>query len=400
MSHLKPPFRPGTAGRCSCSVLRPLRMLAAMPAVAVVSALVVSSASGDGLRLQGTTDYLFYDWAGQRVLTKHHARFSLDLDRSGTWLLTVTSTLNTNGYFVDAFDGTNHFTIRYTTRLSQSAGSAELTAPIPIERGNHVADVSVGPYPLDLFPPERMIWFALASGPYLQSLESRQMPAPWRNPRLGLLAYSFTNTVEQHPGWPRAPVRAEFVTRGPREPSELADLLVPSGKTFLASREREEKKVRALEPGQFAARYSVGAFTNVFQAQIPLQYRLEVFWPGFGVNTTNRTVAEFFSGEVTNISRIHARVSRPDILGTMSVNDYRFHYQDSTHALNQLRYRITNHVWKEMADPSLQAGFRSLKATVRRYDHPWSRRIKRATLIVLIGGVVLLPLVLMRMKRQ
>lgn len=363
--------------------------------VAVLSSVATRA---EGLRVQGTTEYCFYDWTGERAITRHSGSFSVDLDRSGKWNLTAWSTVNTNGYFVDVFDGTNHFTITYSTRLSKAPGSPELSEAVPVERGNHVSSVSLGPYPLDLWPPEKVVWFALASGPYLADEQCRKMPALWRNARLELLAFSFTNVIEQGSDWPYSPVKAEFFTSASAKEEQHPELLVPNSKTFLANREHDQKKVRALKPGRLAARYSVETSTNFLGARIPLKYKLEVFWPGFGVNTTNRSLAESFAGLVTNIDRIDSTVGRPGILGSLTVNDYRFHYQDSQHALSDLRYKITNHVWKEVSDTGLRAGFNSLKATVPRYHNAWGRGIKAATLLILAAGLLVLPFVIFRRK--
>jgi hypothetical protein len=358
------------------------------------------AALADGFRVQGTTEYSFYNWTGERVVTRHLGSFSADLDRSGNWNLTAwCSTQDPNAFWVDAFDGTNRFMITYSTRFSKGPGSTELSEPVPIERGNHVAAVSSSPYPLDVWPLENVIWFALGSGQYLAGHQARNMPALWRSPRLELLAYAFTNVVEQDSRWPNVPLNAEFFTSVAPKEEELPGLLVPNSQSFLAMRDGDLKKARALEAGRLAARYSVEAATNFLGARIPIKYKLEVFWPGFGENTTNRSLAELYAGTVTNIARIDAAAGRPEILGTLTVSDYRFHHQDALHALNDLHYKITNHIWRELADTNLQAGFSALKATVPRYHNIWGRGIKAVTLLVLVAGALALPVVIFRRKR-
>jgi hypothetical protein len=247
---------------------------------------------------------------------------------------------------------------------------------------------------------ERFTWFALASGSYLSQPESNRMPAPWRNGRTDMLAYAFTNDIKEASTWPNVPLEAEFVTSPSLVDGELRDLVVPSnvrvfwkdgeqGTNVLVAvssnyigpfvrgedlglsapplqtnqmdprylmvprftmkflrGEEQGKSFPSVRPGQIAARYSVERSTNFSEVRIPLDYKLEVFWPGFGVNTTNRDTAEVYIGNVTNITGTDSNVGRPEIWGTITVDDFRSSH-DPVHALNGRRYNITDRAWKE-----------------------------------------------------
>ena len=357
-------------------------------AVWVVALLVVATTvvRADGLRLQGTTGYRFYNSTGERVIFGHKSNFTLDVDRAGTYLLEFHSTVNTNGYFVAGFDGTNHFHIMYSSRLSKSPGSADLTEAKPLEQLNHAAQEWLGPYPIDVMTLERVVWLALASGQYLGDPGSQRMPAPWRKPREEILAYSFTNVVTQDSTWLGAPVKAEFFTCAAPEVANLPNLVVPNSESFQESREKEERKVRALKPGVLAARYSVEAFTNLAGAQVPLTCKLEVFWSGFGRNATNLTPAELYTISVSNLATVDSRVNgEPKIIGTLSVDDYRYKYQDPKRAFNQLRYRVTNQVWRAIQNTELQTASQVMK-NIPRYASARSRDVKRAIVVVVASG--------------
>jgi hypothetical protein len=97
-------------------------------------------------------------------------------------------------------------------------------------------------------------------------------------------------------------------------------------------------------PGQFAARYSVQTFTNFLGLQIPVAYRMDVLWPGFGGLITNQGVALEFVGTVTSISSINSPVGPPEVLGGVAVDDYR--YQDPRHPESPLHYSIHDREWK------------------------------------------------------
>ncbi len=404
LNYLKQQPRVGARRRLSARPhpAGPIRYLLLVLTLLVSVPIAASShgASIEGLRLEGETADLFYDWGGGKGLPRHTGRFSLDVDRTGNWLLTASTTANTNGHFVDAFDGTNHYTIVYSSRLPKAPSSTTLNLPGPAEQDTNTASVSLGPYPSDLWPGERIVWFALASGPYQADPGSRKMPAPWRNTRLEPQSYSFTNTLQQDPAWPRSPLSAEFFTAVEPSPAEQTNLPLLNRGKLSTNRSPERQKVRAPKPGQLAARYTVERSTNMWGAQIPLAYRLEVFWPGFGVDTSDRSIAELHTGTVTNIARIDSSVGRPRIVGNLSVEDYRPPHRTSGFPSDPLRYRITNHVWREMTEKGIQVGAHKPKTSAPRTNTPVARALQSVLLFVLVAGVALVPLVLYRRHRE
>lgn len=163
-----------------------------------------------GLLLEGETEYRFYSATPRRVLNEQHGAFALRLDRFGRWQMSALSTMNVRERFVSGFDGANNFRITYTCRTDQYPGSPEMTEAAPLEEWHHGAAVSPGAYPFDVWPTERFVWFALASGTYLSQAESAQMPAPWGDGRTDLMAYVFTNELEKASSWPDVPIEVRL----------------------------------------------------------------------------------------------------------------------------------------------------------------------------------------------
>jgi hypothetical protein len=107
--------------------------------------------------------------------------------------------------------------------------------------------------------------------------------------------------------------------------------------------EEQGLKIPPLRPGRLAARYAVEQWTNFCSLAVPRHFKLEVFWPGLGVNTTNQGVASLEIGMITNVSAITSATGRPEINGELSVADYR---QNSVGSRNPERYHIWDHSWK------------------------------------------------------
>jgi RNA polymerase sigma factor (sigma-70 family) len=383
------------------SAIAPAQEQAAVPDSAQPRPAGDKTEALSGLRVQGYTEYRFFGFSDSRLISESHTAFTLDLDRSGRWLMAARAGFNTNACLVMGFDGANNYGVTYSSCKSIYPGSAELTEDIPYEKGVHNATISQGAYPFDscTWGNQRLIWFALASGSYLSQADAGRMPAPWRDARTDMLAYSFTNAIEMSAAWPTVPVAAQFVTCPSLAQRDLPDLVVPEnirvmrldpaeGKTVLVALssnfsgpfprgedyglsappiqansidpgllavamknipmrfmtgEEQGLKIPPLRPRRLAARYGVEQWTNFCSLLVPRHFKLEVFWPGFGVNTTNQSVASLEIGMITNVSAIASTTGRPEINGELSVADYR---QNPAGSRNPERYHIWDHTWR------------------------------------------------------
>ena len=92
-------------------------------------------------------------------------------------------------------------------------------------------------------------------------------------------------------------------------------------------------------------------------------------------------------------------LGRPQPIGTITVEDYRFKYSDPKNALAGLRYKISDGKWKEADDPNLQKGFAAMRTHSPRYSSVATRKIKQIVLCLIIA-TSLLPIILWLMRRR
>jgi len=398
-----PSGRATSSGLCSlqCLVLRTwlqaLLTLAPLPLLPAASTIATEPPTA--VRLSGTAFYSFIDWDTSRPIVQHHDQFLFDLSADGAWSMITRSTIDTNAHFVAAYDKTNVYTIYYATRGLKDRESFPWGDPVPLEKGNHLATVSPGPYLLDFWSPHVVTWLALAGSVSLTDDELTHMPAPWRDARQDLLAYAFA--VEPAYALPHAKIltQALFFT-APLRHTEPPYLESPTTASAYRSRIQQQEMLRMLPHGRLAARYTVQQWTNLAGLAIPLLYRFEVYPLGLGVDITNQTPASLVTGQVTNVALLPAVTAPPTILGTLSVRDYRFRYRDARNVLDFLRYGITNGMWKSTNDLFLRAGFEVVKVRSPRYQPSRDLLVKRAILIGILGLALALPFILHRLVHR
>ena len=398
-----PGSRATSSGLCSLrglvlrTCLQALLTLAPLPVLPAASTNAAEPPSA--VRLSGVTFYTAFPLTGSRPLLEHRYEFVFDLSPDGTWSMVTRSTVDTNALLVAAYDKTNVYTIYHATRISKSRHYPDFGDYIPLEKGNHLATVSPGPYLLDFYPGQAFIWFALAAGVFLSEEELAHMPAPWRRPRQELLAYAFT--TEPTYALPHAKIltQALFFTAPLRHP-EPPYLESPTTASGYEYRKREEERLRSVPLGRLAARYTVQHWTNFAGLLAPLAFKLEVYWANLFIDTTNQSPSSIYTGQITNLAPIPQVTAPPTILGTLSVRDYRFRYRDARNAMDFLYYPITDGTWKSTNDAFLRELFELVKVQHRRYHPSRDLLVKRATLIGLLAVVLALPFVLHRLVHR
>ncbi len=138
--------------------------------------------------------------------------------------------------------------------------------------------------------------------------------------------------------------------------------------------------------GKIGAEYKVLSHTNLNGLSIPSAAKLEVMWPGIGVNQKNAHPAQIFAISATDVQWITpAEVSSPpDPPGTVSVSDYRFFSTNANQLVEQLQYRVSGHKWKRLDDPELQKTFFVHKSGSTRPPSAISSRKRLIVLAILI----------------
>jgi len=327
----------------------------------------VPLAEAQTLHLQGTVEYTSFknDDSGS-ISFQHHDHFRITIHTAGQWQMRYDTTGFKDGYFESAFDGTESTRVMYTSRHRDEDGKE--IAAFSFEKGNHPATVSKGPYLFDGWPGERFVWFALGAGSYLKSADASQMPAIWAAPRHDPVAHAgFSNTVKMATGQFSFPAAAESITRRASTltpAQEPSGLVVPHTEGAFQMQKERRDLLKRFEPGHVAARYTVMTSSSVNGQMVPTTFRLEVLWPGRGLMTDSPRIAERFSGVVTNIKSGAEPLAKVEIVGQLTVNDYRFNYQDDKTAVDAIRYRITDGKWKAADDPELLSRFAATKKAV------------------------------------
>lgn len=322
---------------------------------------------GNNMRLHGNTTLTSYGFQGEVYLTVTD-EFTLGLDPQGRWLLISRSSIYADGVSAAGCDGRDVFVVQFANRWLKSKDNPELTPYVPFEQGLHLASISPGAYPHDLFPIVRFAWFALALGFGLGSPWNPSWPAPWMESRTDVLAYAFEARQDEPP--PAGCYKqVSFLVRG-ETPEEYPSLEVPADQAAYLRRKTRLDRVKELKPSTLAARYQVLECKEYLGMTIPTKYKLDVFWPGGGVVEPQTTeISKTYEGQVTAVEPLPGPVEgRPKPVGAITVNDHRFAYSDERTALWGLRYRIADGKWKEREDAELQRGFDIMKRVSKRFQ--------------------------------
>lgn len=312
------------------------------------------------LRYQGVVTQVAYNREGNPREPVISDSFTLDVDPSGKWLLTSNSTIFTDGIVIAGFDGTSLITVMYNRRIRTSATSGEYIEFPDFKQGRHLAMISPGDFPHDLFPPSRVAWMALASHPPRDSSnpgENSEMATPWLEARHDLLAFAFKATLKHAPDWPHALISADFIADPQNMPDEPSAYLFP---TDLNARAHRPK------PGTLAATFRTEGPRPIGEKQVYDRFNLDIHWAGVGVAEPNGHLAQRFSGSITKVESIPPVTGIPEAVGAITVRDFRLRYRDKSTLVQQLRYKITDGNWREIDHPELQAMFNHQKERRRR----------------------------------
>ena len=306
-----------------------------------------------GLRLEGTTLLQSFNLKdGSLRPYQTDETFTLDLDRSGKWLLNTVSSTFADGTYATGFDGTNLYSVMYISRMLKDSKSKELTEAVPYEKGHHRVNISIGDYPFDVHSTVRFPWFALLSGDYLAKNKSSWIAAPWLEGRNDVMAYAYRVQFEREPDWPHALISAEFFSASEALPKQGTELTLIPELVDHGRRTEQYEVASGVPSGKLSARFSVQQHMEVAGARIPTEYTLEVFGPGVGFDTAN--LAKRFTGKITNVQAIEGVKGPPEPLGTMIVHDRRFRSRDEGSSKEFLRYNITDQKWMTTEEALLQ----------------------------------------------
>ena len=147
-----------------------------------------------------------------------------------------------------------------------------------------------------------------------------------------------------------------------------------------------------------AAEYRVLNTTNLHNQDIPIQFELDVYWPGIGSTLhTNKTLAQRYVGRVTNIVKSSGLQTKPPAIGKITVTDYRFRNEHGKHLHNSMWYQIADGNWKGKNDAELTARFNSGKHLFKVYDGSTRRAIKYGAVL---ACVLICSFVIFTVNRQ
>lgn len=209
-----------------------------------------------GYRVQGRIENLSLGKTNSHVIKSNSIPFSIDVEQSGRWKLNVAAQPAGTWRFV--CDGTNVFEMFFDPQ------AADYPVPTVLHQ--------------DGFPavyPATFIWFAYASGDYLN--QSRLLVAPWIPARHDPRAFAFEASIERFGEPPGLPSAAEFTPRRSLSKSAAnSPVLQIEGVQTAALRQRKQL-AESVHDGFLEAEYSVDATTNINDFFVPTRFTLTFY---------------------------------------------------------------------------------------------------------------------------
>ncbi len=361
-----------------------------------LTAISAFPAAINGLRIEGQASLEAYTWSGEvRPRANVTEHFAVDVDRRGNWSIESHNSIQQRGFEVTSYDGSAIYTVFFNHSVRKSRDSEEWTDAVPLEKGMHSATVSPNGFPIDSLQLTRFVHLALLSGLFIEERIDARVPVPWYDARRSISAYAFKASWKRAEEWPYIPQEIRFIVDPLGVPKDPDGLLVPSDRASYQARLEEEREFRYWSQNATAANFTVQEDMSVAGIKLPRVCSLEVLWIGVGAapaasllasNRPASPVAMVFRARVTNAIPIGMVEGRPQPVGTLSVDDYRFRKVTSKIALQSLRYQIADNKWKTQDDGELQSSFALLsgRGVSPRYDGQFDVWLKRSAVSVLI----------------
>jgi hypothetical protein len=244
-----------------------------------------------------------------------------------------------NYRFVSGCDGMDCFYIVLDADQQPLSGSTDVVRP---------AVVTPGIYPEYIYPQAAVAWLAFASEDFFSAAALPLLPAPWASPMddPSSLIYDFsaaylsdTFLVPSRISW--------FVSEKKKRDLLNGDPIRNYAPEILAA-------LKFYDAGITGGVFRVTSTTNVFGLTLPLEFELvRNFVPGTGV-------VERYVGRVAKFESHACGVGKPAIKEKLGVSDYRWNHPKL--GLLWLNYPVTNGLWPDRNNPSLQAMFNERRA--------------------------------------
>lgn len=356
----------------------------------------------DGVTMKGVMEKrAFVTETNGTVTPQWDKRFSfiVSISKDGRWAIQVNSLQEKDTIYL-TFDGEDTYFVRYQEKiLGITNGTVSVVAVKPIDQQVSTAYISSGNYPFVPYDEEErgnLLWLVYGSGNYIHNLKTNTMPLPWATPRWTPLAYGFRFEDELTSTSPYFPHYLKFIRDSKLDLKDDEEMNRPEldGKgpdwiSHLMSELQERKN--KFPDGYVRAELKVSDFTNYSGMELPIAFIFEANVPVFN---NAATLSSHTTGKVTNVDDLDPNESfYPPILGTLSVGDSRFRYQDQTHKLDVINYGLrVGEKWKQKSDPILQVHFREDLGNLPASALPLPSEIKKRHFIVM--GIVLLLVLL------
>lgn len=250
----------------------------------------------------------------------------------------------------------------------------------------------ISTYPFLCEPTTRIVWLALASSAYFRLTNAPELPAISSmgfNDAISQLVHSSsivlldeTLALPASVDFEMAPQRATTVANWPFLSYTVSD----------DDLRRAANQMQANQ-GVVVGEYRVLRTTNVYAVTLPAEFQLEVFLPQEGA----RIRWQRFHGVVARIEKQQMTRFLPEAR-RIAVRDYRF--LDRALRLNEVAYVATNGIWPSEDEPWLRELVEQQRTAHRMSLQRNPSPARRVLIALLIGTILLLPVLLLRWKRQ
>jgi hypothetical protein len=257
------------------------------------------------------------------------------------------------------------------------------------------ASVESGSFPFAANTREQILWFAFASGNYLDETTGSP-PLPFdcfvRN---NMAVDHFSNAVVRSSAEPRLPISLQMSSPNfsYAPPDSSFDVRDAMHKWDISNRARRFLK-KPYDKGYLSGEFTVTVVTNLGDLQLPTSFEFRHFITKSGAtNGADVRLFTSYSYEVTNVE-LHSGAASflPEIRGAVSVTDWRFKEEMNG---SEITYGVFDEKWKSSTDPHLKAVARGTPKGVPRIPF----RHGRVIACVLVGTGLCAPLLLFLLCR-
>jgi hypothetical protein len=297
-----------------------------------------------------------------------------------------------NWYVETTCDGTNCYDLLHDPNVDIQ----------PEETRSTTSMITAGTQPVDANWYTRLLWFAFASGHFLDQLHGNSMPGPWMEPRTDPIAHALTLSVKQSSSPSRLPLEAMFrVSAALSNKIRTNEVLFTDSLPWITRKRAIRQRLALYKDGALLGEYVVQTLTNVVGLELPLTWSLRSCDPT-GAKKTNACDLLEYSCEVTRISQDVGDTSSPQISTRLFVTDTRF--RSKAHSVDYIAYVVTNNMWPAATDTNLLRLLdKKTGVFPNRWLLPWAHEL-RTGLIAAIFGVFCVPalalLLFLRTRRK